>query len=458
MEYFKTILNTFQAGVNIVNKDGIIEYVNDAYCKMNGYTKEELIGHSLKKILPDKNPELGLENYKKIISGEIEKPFVKEAFNTHKDGHKFPVLISWNYLIDHNEIIGMVTVVQDLTKLKNTEKELKKNHSELERIKKELSEQKKLEYLLGSGKEIIKVITTIKKVAPTDFSVLITGKTGTGKEIVANAVHRLSKRAKKSFIKIDCGAISENLLESEFFGHIKGAFTGAISNKEGAFKKADKGTIFLDEISNLSLNMQKKLLRVLQEKTIKSVGSDKTIKIDVRIIAASNENIQNLVKEGKFREDLYYRLNEINIHLPTLKERKEDIPFFVQRFIKENCEKLGIKRKTISKNALEILINRKWNGNVRELQNCIKRAIVLCDDEIKAEHLMVNEIISPIPSKLSLSASIDLKKFIKSQTEELEKNLIKEALKKFNNNKSKTARFLNIDYKTLLTKIKNYSL
>ena len=462
-EYFKTILNTFQAGVNIVNKDGIIEYVNDAYCKMNGYTREELVGHSLKVILPDKDPTTGILNFKKIISKKIKKPFVKEAFNTHKDGHKFPVLLSWNYLTDKNEVIGMVTVVQDLSKLKETESKLKKNHYELQKIKTELKEKERLEYLLGSGKEIKKTIDIIKKIAPTDFSVLITGKTGTGKEIIANSIHKLSKRKNKEFIKIDCGAISENLMESELFGHVKGAFTGAISPKKGAFKKANHGTIFLDEITNLNLNMQKKLLRVLQEQTIKSVGSDKTEKIDVRIIAASNEEILKLVREGKFRADLYYRLNEINIHVPSLKERKEDIPYFVNRFINENCNRLNIKRKLISQEALDVLINYDWKGNVRELQNCIKRAIVLSDNIILPKHLVLTKNVIDLFSTESginifREDAFDLKKFLKAENEKIEKKILEDTLKKFSFNKSKSAKFLNIDYKTILSKIKYYGL
>mgnify|MGYP006279080221 CR=1 FL=1 len=464
LEYLETILNTVQAGINVIDKDGIIIYVNDAYCKMNGYEKEELLGNSLKLILPDKNPKKGLENYKKIIGKKINKPFIKESYNIKKNGEKFPVLISWNYLFDNDELQGMVTVVQDISRLKYTESALRQNRKKLKKITQTLEEKKHLISLMGNSDIIKNLYQKVKKIAVTDFSVLITGETGSGKEIIANSIHHLSKRNKKPFIKIDCGAISESLIETELFGHTKGAFTDAKNDKKGAFQQANTGTIFLDEITNLSFKMQKKLLRVIQEKEIKQIGSEKTIKLDIRIITASNKNMNELVKQGNFRDDLFFRLNEFTIQVPPLRKRKEDIPYLVERFIKETCQSLDCDYKPITTDALKRLSEHNWPGNVRELINVIKHAIVLSDKEIKTKHLIFHDTHKVEAEKdtylpdLKNKQHIDLKKILKKQKANLEKTIIDKALKKFNGNKSKTSKFLNIDYKTILNKIKKYNL
>jgi PAS domain S-box-containing protein len=464
LQFLDTVLNTVQAGINVVDKDGKIVFVNDAYCKMNGYEREELIGNSLKVILPDKNSDEGLKNYKKIIHKQIPTPFVKESFNIKKNGEKFPVLISWNFLFDNDELQGMVTVVQDISKLKATESALAENKVRLQEITKSIEMKKSLTYQMGNSEKIETLFEKVRKIAATDFSVLLTGETGCGKEVVANAIHHLSKRRKHPFIKIDCGALSENLLESELFGHTKGAFTDAKIDKDGAFKQANKGTIFLDEITNLSFDLQKKLLRVIQEKEIKKIGSNNTEKLDIRIIAASNQKVHDLLKQGSFRDDLYFRLNEFSLHVPPLRQRKEDIPYLVKRFLNETCNDLKCKPKTVSKDALSALTQYNWPGNVRELINVIKHAIVLADKDIQVEHLLFRQddtdicaAFSPLPA-MDEQNPIDLKEELKKRTAEMEKVIIQKALVKCNGNKSKTAKFLNIDYKTMLTKIKKYEV
>jgi len=466
VNYFRTILDTVQAGINIIDKNGEIVYVNHTYCIMNGYDKDELIGKSLAMILPDKDPKKGLENYKKIITSKINTPFLKESYNIKKNGTKFPVLISWNYLLDNGILEGMITVVQDMTDLKKTEEELVKSQNEITKLKNSLEHKEYLEYMMGDSGKISEVHKMVGKVAKTDFSVMIYGQTGTGKEIVAEAIHDFSNRSKNPLIRLDCGAIPESLIESELFGSVKGAFTGAIKTREGAFQKANHGTIFLDEISNLSYDMQKKLLRVLQEKEIQKIGSNRKEKLDIRIISASNENIRELVKNGKFRNDLFYRLNEFNIKIPALQDRKEDIPFLVQRFIKEICIQLKISPKTISNSALDELINYPWSGNVRELKNIIKRSIVISDNNILPEHLNLSEFdekSTTIPHNGYLpdpnnKNDYDLKQSLKEYSKILEKEIIDNTLKYFKGNKSKTARFLKIDYKNLFYKIKEYRL
>ena len=459
LKHFRTILDTVQAGINVVDKDGTILYVNDAYCKMNGYSKEELIGKSLTVILPDQNQQKGLENYKKIINKKIIKPTTVESFNIRRDGTSFPVLISWNYLVKDGELVGMVTVIQDLTEIKKVKKELNQ-------LKSNLQKREYLKYIMGDSPQIQEVHKAVENVAKTDFSVIIFGETGTGKEIIAEAIHNFSNREKKPLISVDCGAIPETLIESELFGYIKGAFTGAEQTRDGAFQKANNGTIFLDEIGNLSLETQKKLLRVLQEKEVQKIGSTRKEKLNLRIIAASNENIAEMVKNGSFRKDLFFRLNEFMIKIPPLRERKEDIPLLTNRFIKEICSHLNFPQKEISPQAMELLYRYDWPGNVRELRNALKRAVVVSGKKIEEHHFDFlegfGENLFSVPSKNKVEfnalQNFDLKNYVKKHIAELEKEVIEQILEKFGGNKSKTARFLNIDYKTLLKKIKEFQL
>jgi len=466
IEQFETILDTLQAGINVVDKNGIILYVNDAYCKMNGYSKEELIGKSLAMILPDQSPKIGLENYRKIINKKIVKPTTVESFNIKRDGTSFPVLVSWNYFVKNDELQGMVTVIQDTSEIKKIKNALEHSRQEIRQLKSTLKKREFLEYLMGDSPQIKEVHKAVENVAKTDFSVIIYGETGTGKEIIAEAIHNFSDRSDKPLVSVDCGAIPETLIESELFGYTKGAFTGADRTRDGAFQKANNGTIFLDEITNLPAEMQKKLLRVLQEREVRKIGSTNKEKLDIRIIAASNENIMEMVKNGSFRKDLFFRLNEFMIKIPPLRERKEDIPLLTQRFIKEICSKLKCKNKEISPKAMKTLYDYNWLGNVRELKNVLKRAIVISDNIINPKHLdMLNvsensfiEIPDDLLSDFKNKSEFDLKNTIKKYSRKMEKQIIEQILETFNGNKSKAARFLKIDYKTMLKKIKNPDL
>ncbi len=462
----QTILDTIQAGINVVDTQGKIIYVNDAYCRMNNYTREEMLGKSLALILPEQDHREGLEHYKKIIRKKTDRQFTVESFNIRRDGSSFPVLISWNYLEENGELEGMVTVVQDISKLVKTEQSLKKSKQEVRQLKAKLEKREYLEYIMGDSSEIREVHKAVEKVARTDFSVVICGETGTGKEIIAEAIHNFSHREKKPFVSIDCGAIPETLIESELFGHTKGAFTGAVDTRNGAFQNANRGTIFLDEITNLSLDMQKKLLRVLQAKEVQKIGSTKKEHLNIRVISASNEDIVEMVKQGRFRRDLFYRLNEFIIYVPPLRERKGDIPLLTQRFLKEICAQLKCKRKSISKPAMRLMYDYEWSGNVRELKNALKRAIVISEAEIKPEHFdLISTVGKPVTypiDRVELDISdyqeLDLKGVVKEHSAKIEKEIIQKALHQFNGNKSKTARFLHIDYKTILQKIHNYGI
>lgn len=239
--------------------------------------------------------------------------------------------------------------------------------------------------MIGESAAITRVRTIVDKVAPTEARVLITGSNGTGKEVVAHLIHENSQRAKGPMVEVNCAAIPSELIESELFGHMKGSFTGAVKDRAGKFEQADGGTLFLDEIGDMSLSAQTKVLRALQENEITRVGSDKTIKVNVRIVAATNKNLQQEIEKGNFREDLYHRLNVIPIHVPDLKERKEDIPLLVNHFIHLICSEQGWKNKDINEEAIQALQQHNWPGNIRELRNVIERLIILSGDTITAE-------------------------------------------------------------------------
>lgn len=316
-------------------------------------------------------------------------------------------------------------------------------------------------FIVGKSQPALTVQKYINLIAPSDMSVIITGETGTGKEFVAQSVHRLSKRAGKPFIAIDCGALPKELAGSELFGHVKGSFTGAVSDKEGSFELADTGTIFLDEVGNLSYENQVKLLRVLQERKIKRIGATREIDIDVRILAATNEDLARAVKEGRFREDLYHRLNEFKIHLSPLREKKEDIMIFAQFFLEKANQSLNKEVNGFSSRVVNILTNYYWHGNLRELYNVVKRAVLLTEgEEIQIESLP-QEIISGDTRAEEALLNVgegDQMGMLKSVAGSAERQAIIETLEKANYNKSRAAEMLKIDRKTLYNKLKLYNI
>jgi DNA-binding NtrC family response regulator len=313
--------------------------------------------------------------------------------------------------------------------------------------------------IIGKSSGINDVAQKVQRVAPAKTTVLLLGESGTGKELFARAVHNLSPRSQYPFVPINCAAIPRELLESELFGHEKGSFTGAETKKIGKFELADKGTIFLDEIAEMDMLLQAKILRVLQEGEVERVGGIKPVKIDVRIIAASNKELERAVEEKLFREDLFYRLNVFPITIPPLRERKDDIPLLTEYFINKYCGELKSGLKGISKNALNLLMSYPWKGNVRELENCIERAVILCDgDEINPEHINLNQQISVESCLRNLLMDGPLEDVAKEATRIVETQRIKKALKETKGNKSRAAELLQVSYKTLLTKIKDYGI
>ena len=320
-----------------------------------------------------------------------------------------------------------------------------------------MAKEYSFEKIVSKNEKMQKIFDVIKKVAIYKSTVLITGESGTGKELVARALHYNSDRSQNPFMPVNCGAIPENLLESELFGHAKGAFTDAIRTKKGLFEEADGGTLFLDEIGELPAPLQVKLLRVLQDGEIRRIGEAKSIQIDVRIVAATVKNLQKEVNEGRFREDLFYRLNVLPIHIPPLRERKEDIPLLIQHFIGKYNQAMNKNVADIDHKALEILMNYKWYGNVRELENTIERGIVLADkSNIESENLPIE--IQNFKEEFQLEPLPDEEYSIKKASKLLETNLIKKALKKTKGNHTHAARLLEISHRALLYKIKEYGI
>ncbi|HDH06484.1 MAG TPA: sigma-54-dependent Fis family transcriptional regulator [Nitrospirae bacterium] len=326
-------------------------------------------------------------------------------------------------------------------------------------LKDALSHSVGMPNIIGKSRGMLEVAENIRKVAPAKTTVLILGESGTGKELFARAIHDLSPRKDHPFVPINCAAIPGELLESELFGHEKGAFTGAGERKLGKLELADRGTVFLDEIGELDIALQAKLLRTLQEGEIDRVGGTKCIKVDIRILAASNRNLEAAVADNAFREDLYYRLSVFPIMIPPLRQRKDDIPALVEHFISKYSAEMNITHKDIAPDAIEILKNYSWKGNVRELENVIERALILCDGNVitKKDFRLAS---AGYPGGTSWEPALDgtLDEVAKAALKVAESRRIKRALEDTHGNKTKAAEILKVSYKTLLTKIKDYKI
>ena len=370
---FEAIFNSNIEGTFTIDKDWTITAFNNSAEKITGYKKEEAIGNKCWNIFASNlcrngcHMEQTMNKGKSTIGNELEI--------VQKNGNKVPIRINSAILLNNkNEKIGAIETFIDISEIRNLSAHLDERYS--------------YENIIGKNKELKKIISVLENVAQTDSSVLLTGESGTGKELAARAIHLRSPRRAEAFIAVNCSAFVESLIESELFGHEKGAFTGAIKTKVGRFELAKGGTLFLDEIGDLSLAVQTKFLRVLETREFERVGGTKSINMEARIIAATNKDLNKEIMEGRFRKDLFYRINIINIHLPSLRERKDDLPLLVSHFIDHFNEKFGKSVRQFSSAAYELLTDYEWPGNIRELENIIEHCFILCPGSIiQTEHL-----------------------------------------------------------------------
>jgi len=333
--------------------------------------------------------------------------------------------------------------------------ELRRLRAENRALRQQIEAEKKSQRLIGVSPAMAKVMETIRTVAPSDATVLIRGESGTGKELVATAIHQLSPRADRPLVKVNCAAIPETLLEDELFGHERGAFTGAHAQRKGRFELAHGGTIFLDEIAEMTTALQAKLLRVLQEREFERVGGSETILVDVRVVASTNRDIEKEVREGRFREDLYYRINVVPIHLPPLRERREDIPILADHFLRLYAARNRRPLKSLTRRAVEKLVAYNWPGNVRELENCIERACVMAQGEVlDADDLVLNPELGQ-PEHDKVASELIGEGFC---LEDFERRLIEASLKRTGGNQSKAARLLGLTRRTLQYRIEKYGI
>ncbi|MCK5075621.1 MAG: sigma 54-interacting transcriptional regulator, partial [Calditrichia bacterium] len=459
-EKHRNLVETSQDLIFKSDSAGRFTYLNPAWEKTLGYKEDEMLGRVFSEFKPPEQATKGLNKFKSILAGQ--NTFGHEAIYLSKSGEDVHLVFNVQILKDSSgKVIGTQGTAHNITKRKLAEEKLKNTLIELEQLKNRLQEENiylqeeiKLEHnfekIIGRSESLKKVLQDVEQIAPTDSPVLILGETGTGKELIARAIHNLSIRKDRPLVKVNCGALPPNLIESELFGHEKGAFTGATGLRKGRFELADGGTIFLDEISEIPIELQVKLLRVLQESEFERVGGDRTLKVNVRIISATNRELEKSIRENKFRQDLYYRINVLSVHVPPLRERKEDIPLLTNFFVKKYSKKLGKKIERISKKTMDFLQKLSWPGNIRELENIIERAVIFSKEGI----LQIDE-----------SAFLKPEKIIQQQNlvpmEEMEREHIRRILESTNwiiAGACGAASILNLNSSTLRSRMKKLGI
>ncbi len=436
----KNIFDEFDMGIIIINENGQIIYSNELYQMIfeDSSNQGSIFDSSYDKAL-----FTGYKN-KKSVEGYILKNYKNQK-----------VYAKIKPLYKNSKFKGVIGIYE----LKEEENIIKIEKFKTQ-IKKNIKLKKEFKKIIGENKELKKILFMAQKVSKTNSTIMIKGESGTGKELLSNAIHNASDRNEEPFISINCSAIPKDLMESEFFGYEKGAFTGANKRKIGKFEYANKGTIFLDEIGDMPLELQTKLLRVLQEREIERVGGNETIKIDLRIIAATNRDLEQMVKNKEFREDLYYRLNVIPMNLPSLKERKEDIPLLVEHFNKELSKKYDLKKIKLTNDSLNMFINYSWPGNIRELQNIIERLLVLNEGEEISIKDLPQELsnIYEYKNHKEIDDIINIKlNGVMPTFKEYEKEIIKKAMKKYKTC-NKAAKALGLTNKTVSAKVQKYNI
>lgn len=445
----EAVLLATQDAISVVNEKGEHILVNPAYTKITGLEYEEVIG---KNALYD--IEEGESLHLKVLS--TKKPVENTKLKIRPSGKT--VVAQAAPIIVNGIFKGSVAVLHDMSGIKDLTDKLNKAEKKL----RELTYKYKPEDIIGKSEVIAEVRKMIEKAAKVPATVLLKGESGTGKELFANSIHAQSRRSENNFIRVNCAALSDSLLESELFGYEEGSFTGALKGgRKGLFEEADKGTIFLDEISEISMNTQAKLLRVLQEKEIMRVGSNYSIPIDVRIITATNIDLTKAVREGRFREDLFYRLNILPIMIPPLRERKEDIPLLIKNFIAKFNDEYGRHILNISDDAINKLIDYEWPGNVRELENIIGRSIInmnINERVIQAEHLP--QLLVGKKNSNVIETRAKEREFVTlgDVVDRAEADYIKNVYARLNKNKTETAKVLGVSLRSLYYKMEKYKI
>ncbi len=450
-DFYYRILRSLYYAV-ITDNEGRIILLSENYQELLGVTDEEYIGKHVRDIIPNSEIPHVLDTKKEDIGHLF----------TLKDGKT--VVCNRIPIIDNNKVIGVISsaTFYKLDEVSILNQQIKKLQEENLNYKKQLSELSTKRYsirsIIGDSLPIMAIKETIQRFAESDLTFLITGETGTGKEVFANAIHALSKRRNNNFVKINCAAIPKDLLESELFGYEPGSFSGALKEgKVGKFEHANGGTLLLDEIGEMPLNLQSKLLRVLQENELERVGGLEPIKLDVRIICSTNQNLEELIKEGKFRRDLYYRINVVEIHIPPLRERLEDIPLLCKHFIDKINEENGLGIADVSKDVYSLFYNHEWRGNVRELMHVLERACISAGSgQLKVEHF--DFLLSRMYKDKNKKKLVTDNDSLNDITSEVEKDRIIKALAETKGNKSAAAKLLKIDRSSLYNKIKKYSI
>ncbi|HKQ56988.1 MAG TPA: sigma 54-interacting transcriptional regulator [Candidatus Eisenbacteria bacterium] len=431
------------SGILVVDGGGLIVAVNREAEQQFGWSKDELIGRSIEELVPErfrgKHP-----GFRSAFMGNAHaRPMGagRDLYGLRRDGTEFPVEIGLNPVTSEQGMFVLASVV-DISTRRKLEEHLDTAHQ------RDIQRLIHADGFIGQSPQIREMLQMLTRVAETDSTVLIRGESGVGKELVARAVHRQSRRSRQPFVVVDCASLHENLLQSELFGHEKGAYTGAVRLKHGLFEVADRGTIFLDEIGEITPPLQVKLLRVLETGTFRRVGGTTDIQVDVRVIAATNRALETMMKEKGFREDLYYRLNVFSLSIPPLRERKEDIPLLVEHFIRNSAvaPKRNVKP---SATAMQVLTRYLWPGNVRELENVIERALILCDaGSIEPEHLPLGVRLEPSFRPTEEDGSL-------VTLEEVERRYVKRVLEECKGHRQKAASILGISERNLYRKLKD---
>jgi len=431
------ILHSITDGVLTVDKEWRVTSFNSAAEKITGFRTQDVIGKHCYHIFQSKTCKENCPLRKTMNTNIPVYDYELEIINAR--GETIPISVNTALLVDEaDNIVGGVETFRDLSTYKH--------------LREELNQRYNFGNIIGKDKKMREIYSLLKTISVTDTTVLIMGETGTGKELVARAIHHNSPRKHRPFIKVDCTALPETLLESELFGYKKGAFTDARADKPGKFELADGGTIFLDEIGDLPPSIQSKLLRVLEEHAFEPLGAVKTAKVDVRVVAATNRDLQEAIRQGRFREDLYYRLHVVPITIPPLREKPEDIPLLIDHFVETFNKKFGKTITGVSQDAMDILVDYAWPGNVRQLEHAIEHAFIHCKGRtIQTKHL-------PEEIKQKQSPLVDRIFDKEAPIQEIEREVVLEALKRNNWNKKKAARALRISYVTLWRKMKKFNI